>query len=84
MRKSMIYTVGTALRLAEQSDATVEILVEGQWLSGRVVTVDGQGVVLASDKLEHAVVRIQSISAVKVLHHTEPNLEVRQVIEEIG
>ncbi len=67
MSDSTIYTVGTALRLAQQSDASVDILVEGQWISGRVVSVDGHGVVLASDTREHAVVKIEAISAVKVL-----------------
>ncbi len=79
----MIYTVGTALRLAEQSDAPVEILVEGQWLGGRVLSVDGHGVVLASENLEHAVVRIQSISAVKVLRSADSNVEVVRSIEEL-
>ena len=72
MRNSTIYTVGTALRLAQQSDAAVDILVEGQWISGRVLSVDGHGVVLASDDREHAVVRIEAISAVKALRGMAP------------
>ncbi len=81
MGDSTIYTVGTALRLAQQSDAAVDILVEGQWLAGRVLSVDGHGVVLASDNREHAVVRIEAISAVKVLRGMAP---AERPIEAIG
>lgn len=81
MSDSTIYTVGTALRLAQQSDASVDILVEGQWISGRVLSIDGHGVVLASHSREHAVVKIEAISAVKVLRGMAPS-EVS--IEAIG
>ncbi|HEX5561265.1 MAG TPA: hypothetical protein VFX52_06450 [Nocardioidaceae bacterium] len=69
---SVLYTVGTALNRAQQNGATVEVLVEGQWLSGQVAAVDGHGVVLAADDLEHpersehAVIRMGSVSAVRM------------------
>ena len=63
----MIYTIGTALNRALDNDIPVQLLVEGEWLSGRVLAVDGFGVVLHCDDLEHAVVRMESIAAVRVL-----------------
>jgi sRNA-binding regulator protein Hfq len=63
---SVLYTIGTALNRARDNDVPVQLLVEGQWLSGRVAAVDGHGVVLHSDDSEHAVVRMVSISAVRV------------------
>ena len=67
MNDSTIYTIGTALNRAHDNDIAVEVLVEGQWLGGHVVAVDGHGVVLSGDDLEHAVVRMDSVAAVRVL-----------------
>jgi hypothetical protein len=64
---STIYTIGTALRRAQDTDVAVELLVEGHWLAGRVAALDGHGVVLHSELAEHAVVRMSSVSAVRVL-----------------
>jgi hypothetical protein len=67
---SVLYTVGTALNRAHDNGVDVEVLVEGQWLTGRVVAVDGHGVVLESSipggPAEHSVVRMGSVSAVRV------------------
>jgi sRNA-binding regulator protein Hfq len=63
---SVLYTIGTALNRAQDNHAQVQILVEGQWLHGQVAAVDGHGVVLASDDYEHAVIRMGSISAVRM------------------
>ena len=65
--ESMIYTIGTALNRAHDNDIPVQVLVEGEWLSGHVLAVDGFGVVLHCDDLEHAVVRMESVAAVRVL-----------------
>jgi sRNA-binding regulator protein Hfq len=69
----MIYTIGTALNRARDNGVPVEILVEGMWVGGRVLAVDGFGVVLHCDDNQHSVVRIESISAVTILsaapHH---------------
>ena len=66
MTGSIIYTVGTALNRAHDNDVPVQVLVEGQWLTGDVVAVDGHGLVLQSDSLEHAVVRMDAVSAVRI------------------
>lgn len=66
MSDSTIYTIGTALNRARDSDIPVQILVEGQWMTGHVVVVDGHGVVLQSDDLEHSVVRMEAVAAVRV------------------
>ena len=66
MSDSTIYTIGTALNRAHDNDIPVQVLVEGQWLTGKVVVVDGHGVVLQSDELEHAVVRMDAVAAVRV------------------
>ena len=70
MSGSIIYTIGTALNRAHDNDVPVEVLVEGQWLSGHVVAVDGHGVVLTGDDLDHAVIRMDSVAAVRV--HSAP------------
>ena len=44
----------------------VQLLVVAQWLSGRLAAVDGHGVVLHSDDLEHAVVRMERVAAVRI------------------
>ena len=66
MSDSVLYTIGTALNRAHDNGVRVQVLVEGQWLEGRVTAVDGHGVVLKSDDIEHAVVRMSSVSAVRV------------------
>jgi hypothetical protein len=70
---SMIYTIGTALNRARDNQLGVQVLVEGQWLGGLVLAVDGHGVVLDSAAgsatgygSEHAVVRMESVAAVRV------------------
>ena len=63
---SVLYTIGTALNRAHDNNVAVQILVEGQWLTGHVAAVDGHGVVLHSDDAEHAVIRMGSVSAVRV------------------
>jgi sRNA-binding regulator protein Hfq len=63
----MIYTIGTALNRARDNGVPVEILVEGIWVGGHVLAVDGFGVVIHSDDNQHSVIRIESISAVTIL-----------------
>ncbi len=67
MNDSVLYTIGTALNRARDHGVPVEVLVEGVWLTGSVVAVDGHGVVLSGDDAEHVVVRIGSVAAVRVL-----------------
>jgi hypothetical protein len=63
---STLYTIGTALRRAHDHHLRVALLVEGQWIRGGVAAVDGHGVILELDEQEHSVVRLESISAVRV------------------
>lgn len=63
---SMIYTIGTALNRARDNSLVVDVLVEGMWISGYVLAVDGFGVVLQADDTQHSVVRIESIAAVTI------------------
>jgi hypothetical protein len=65
MQSSTIFTIGTALRRAADADMPVEVLIEGHWLRGVVAGVDGHGLVLTTHA-EHAVIRLEAISAVRV------------------
>ena len=67
MSGSLLFTIGTVLNRAHDEGLPVEVLVEGQWIGGQVGWLDGQGVLLVTDLDEHAVVRLASVSAVKVL-----------------
>ncbi len=62
----MIYSIGTALNRAKDNGVSVEILVEGMWIRGDVLAVDGFGVVLQGEEERHSVIRIESISAVTI------------------
>lgn len=62
---SMIYTIGTALDRAQAHGSMVAVLVDSQWLSGKVVMFDGHGVVLDGG-VEHCIVKIERIAAVRV------------------
>lgn len=64
---SMVYTIGTALSRARDSEVPVAVLVESHWLTGHVVAIDAHGVVLESEGEEHCVVRLESVSAVRVM-----------------
>jgi hypothetical protein len=66
MSGSTIFTVGTALRRAQDNGLPVTVLVEGHWLEGQVAGLDGDGVVLVSGPSEQAVLRMSSISVVRV------------------
>lgn len=63
---SMQYTVGTAIERAREHGHSVELLVEGNWVSGLVVANDGLGVVLEGADDEHCIVRLERVSAVRV------------------
>ena len=65
MHNSTVFTVGTALRRAEANNLPVEVLVHRQWLRGNVAGLDGQGLVLSTHS-EYAVVRLESITAVRI------------------
>ena len=63
---SMVYTMGTALDRAKSLGVRVQILIQGHWLSGRVIDVDGQGLVLEREDTDHVVVRLEIVAAVRV------------------
>ncbi|MFL6060095.1 MAG: hypothetical protein ACJ72E_02600 [Marmoricola sp.] len=65
MQTSMQFTIGTALSRAHDEGHGVEVLVEGHWLTGRIVGSDSMGVVL-EDGPDHCVVRLERITAVRV------------------
>ena len=67
MSDSTIYTIGTVLRRAQDNDLPVDVLAEGHWLAGRVLALDGHGVVLTNDELGYAVIRLTSVSAGRVI-----------------
>jgi hypothetical protein len=64
---STIYTIGTALSRAQANDLPVDVLAEGQWLPGRVLALDSHGVVLTNEELGYAVIRLASVTAVRVI-----------------
>ena len=76
MSRSTLYTVGTVLNHACDNTLEVDVLVEGQWLNGVVVAVDGFGVVLAAQGAQHAVIRMEAISAVKIAEAVAPRSEI--------
>jgi len=63
---STLYTIGTALSRAQDSEVAVDLLVTGQWIHGHVSALDGHGVVLHGDDDELSIIRMGSIDAVKV------------------
>lgn len=65
MSGSATLTVGSTLRYAEDDGSTVELLVEGQWLSGGIKELDGDGVILATEGYS-TLVRLAAISVVRV------------------
>jgi hypothetical protein len=64
--ESMILSVGTALRRAQEAGMTVHVLVGGLWMTGRVTALDGEGVVITSAEGDTTVMRIQGVVAVRV------------------
>ena len=66
MNGSTVLTIGTALSRAEQAGASVSALVQGQWISGRVLGIDGHGVVLANGEGESAVLRLEHIAVIRI------------------
>jgi len=63
-RSSTLFTVGTLLRHAQDSGASVRVLVEGCWLDGRIVAADQHGVVLEEGPSRQVLVRLDRITAV--------------------
>lgn len=67
---STVYTIGTALGRAHHNGVAVSVLLQTDWIHGHVLAIDGHGVIIGDGASEHYVVRIESISAVRLA--TEP------------
>lgn len=66
MLSSTIYTIGTAMNRAHDSEVGVEVLVDGHWIAGDVSAVDGHGVVLHTSDGSLAMIRVERIDVVLV------------------
>jgi hypothetical protein len=66
MSNSTVFTIGSALRQAENDGVPVKLMVDGEWFDGEVAGLDGDGVLLESPDGE-VVVRLTSISVVRLL-----------------
>ena len=63
---SMLYTMGMALDRAAEHGAEVRLLVDGQWVEGKIAANDGVGVVVECSDGCHTVVKTDRIGAVKI------------------
>ncbi len=66
MSNSTVFTIGSALRQAENDGVPVRLMVDGEWFDGEVAGLDGDGVLLESPDGE-VVVRLTSISVVRLI-----------------
>lgn len=66
MESSVVYSMGTALARAKDQRLPVALMVGSDWLHGRVLAVDGYGLVLETDTSESCVVRLEAVNAVRV------------------
>lgn len=64
-QSSMIYTMGMALNRAMENNSEVDVLVNGEWITGSVIISDGYGVVLEGAD-QHAIVKLDQIAAVRI------------------
>ena len=77
---SMQVTVGSTLARAWDQDQDVDVLVEGQWISGRIAALDGMGVAIDGYDFERFVIRLETVSVVRIrAHGAEPALPARHV-----
>jgi hypothetical protein len=66
VQTSMQFTVGSTLSRAETQGRAVDILVEGQWLSGTVAAIDSMGVLLEDEGAEPWTIRLDRVSVVRM------------------
>jgi hypothetical protein len=66
VESSVVYSMGTALARAKDQRLPVALMVGNDWLHGRVLAVDGYGLVLETDTSESCVVRLEAVNAVRV------------------
>ena len=63
---TMLLTVGQALDRAQREGTVVRLSVAGEWVSGRVLNTDSQGVVLAEQDGDLCVLRMDAIACVRL------------------
>jgi len=63
---SDMLTVGSALRRAETAGSHADVLIEGQWMLGRVERVEGDSAILMAEDGDEIVIRLASVSAVRL------------------
>ncbi|MGC4109511.1 MAG: hypothetical protein QM747_03605 [Nocardioides sp.] len=80
MHGSTLFTIGTALRRAEDNHLPVEVLVHGEWMRGNVAGLDSHGVILSTHS-EHSVIRLESVSAVRI-PETMPDSPMAETFDE--
>ncbi len=63
---SMLYTMGMAIDRAHDLGYDVSVLIDGQWVHGRIAAHDGTGLVLEQESATHSVVRVEKVCAVTI------------------
>jgi hypothetical protein len=76
---SMLYTMGMAISRAEDLGFDVRVLVDGHWMEGRIAAQDGVGLVLEHESAQHSVVKMDRISAVKIMSESPYRHELTTV-----
>jgi hypothetical protein len=61
---STMFSVGTLLRRAEDTNVEVKVLVQNSWLTGRVLGCDGHGAILDDGAGNQSLVRLDQVAAV--------------------
>ena len=74
------FTVGSSLSRAESSGQEVDVLVEGQWLSGVVMGLDALGVVLVQEGSLPWTIRLDKVSVVRVRAAAEAPMAAGQLV----
>ena len=63
---TMLLTVGQALEHARDGGTPVRLCIGGEWISGRVLHSDGQGLALAAENGDTCVIRLDAVSCVRL------------------
>lgn len=66
MSNSTVFTIGSALRQAENDGFPVGLMVDGQWFAGAIGGLDGDGVLLEAED-GTVTIRLTAISVVRAL-----------------
>jgi hypothetical protein len=66
MQVSTILTMGSALTRAQQDGTEVAVLVQGEWLRGRVTGLDGHGLGLDDGQGHDLLVRLENVAVLRI------------------